>query len=172
MPDSAPRRRPVLQPRSSKAPPYSVEAAGVAKVAGETIPRRHPSAKDGLLTRPDPSVATVYDILCYGAEKHGNADAAGTRRILNTHVETKKTTTTDANGEEHTVEKKWSFYELSDYEYISFVDFKKSALRAGAAMRKLGLEPQDRVEVYGATSLFWFTVAHGMFEMALGEGLF
>lgn len=149
--------RPTLEPRTVKQGPFTVEADGVPHVAGETIPRRHPSAKHALLTRPDPGVATVYDVLTRGARKFGNADALGSRKVLGTHVETKKVRDSQGNS----VDKEWTFYELSDYTYISYVELEQRALSAGAAMRALGLQRNDRVEIYAATSAFWFTAAHG-----------
>ncbi|KAF2119428.1 hypothetical protein BDV96DRAFT_610450 [Lophiotrema nucula] len=155
--------RPDLQPRTVKRGPYTVEADGAPQVAGETIPRRHPSAKHKLLEEPEPGVATVYDILKRSARKFGKANALGSRKVLDTHVETKKI----KNGQGETVEKKWTYYELSDYSYISFLELESRALRAGAAMRKLGLEKNDRIEIYAATSAFWFAVAHGASSQSL-----
>jgi long-chain acyl-CoA synthetase len=149
--------RPVLQPQTIKKGPYTVPAHGALPVTGETLPRRHPSAQHKLLQRPEQGISTVFDILERSAQKFGNADALGSRRVLDTHVETKRT----PDGHGGTVEKEWTFYELSDYTYISFEELRKRALRVGVAMRMLGLRRGDRVEVYGATSAFWFTVAHG-----------
>jgi long-chain acyl-CoA synthetase len=158
-------KRPALQPQTVKKGPYTVPAHGALPVVGETLPRRHPSAQHKLLQHPEQGVETIYDILERSARKFGNADALGSRRVLDTHVETKST----PDGRGGTVEKKWTFSELSDYTYISFEELRKRALRVGAAMRMLGLQRGDRVEVYGATSAFWFTVAHGtLFSLRMG----
>ncbi|OBT61643.1 NRPS-like protein [Pseudogymnoascus sp. 23342-1-I1] len=149
--------RPALEPRTVKQGPFTVEADGVPPVDGEAIPRRHPSAKHELLSQPEPGVATVYDILTRSARKFGNADALGTRKVLGTHVETKKVRDSQGNN----VDKEWTYYELADYTYISFLELEQRALSVGAAMRALGLQRNDRVEIYAATSAFWFTVAHG-----------
>jgi long-chain acyl-CoA synthetase len=146
-----------IQPRVLKQGPYTVEPDGAQKVAGETLPRRHPVAKETLLHEPEAGIATVYDILVRSARKFGDADAVGTRKVLDTHTETKKV----KNGQGELVDKKWTYYELSDYHYISFNELERRALRVGAAMRKAGLKRNDRIEIYAATSAFWFTVAHG-----------
>ncbi|KAH7083786.1 hypothetical protein FB567DRAFT_529921 [Paraphoma chrysanthemicola] len=146
-----------IQPRVLKRGPYTVEVDGAQTVAGETLPRRHPVAKNELLHEPEPGVATVYDILMRSARKFGKSDAVGSRKVLDIHTEIKKV----ANGQGDLLDKKWTYYELSDYHYISFDELKIRALRAGAAMRKAGLKPNDRIEIYAATSAFWFTVAHG-----------
>ncbi|KFY81266.1 hypothetical protein V500_11568 [Pseudogymnoascus sp. VKM F-4518 (FW-2643)] len=155
--DNSLSQRPALEPRTVKQGPFTVEADGVRPVDGETIPRRHPSAKSELLSQPEPGIATVYDILTRGARKFGKADALGSRKVLGTHVETKKVRDSQGN----TVDKDWTYYELADYTYISYLELEQRALQAGAAMRTLGLQRDDRVEIYAATSAFWFTVAHG-----------
>lgn len=150
-------QRPVLEPRTVKQGPFTVEADGVPPVDGETIPRRHPSAKYGLVEQPEEGVATVYDILKRGARKFGSAKALGSRKVIGTHVEIKKARDSEGN----LVDKEWTYYELSDYTYISYLELEQRALRTGAAMRSLGLQRNDRIEIYAATSAFWLTVAHG-----------
>ncbi|KAF2705175.1 long-chain-fatty-acid-CoA ligase 1 [Pleomassaria siparia CBS 279.74] len=155
--------RPVLYPTVTKSGPYTVEAADVTPISGETIPRRHPSARHKLLEQPEPGVATVYDILTRSARKYGKASALGSRKVVKTHVETKQV----HDGQGGMVDKKWTYYELSDYSFISFVELEERALRVGSALRKLGLVKNDRVEVYAATSSFWFTVAHGALSQSM-----
>lgn len=154
---------PSLQPRIIKSGPYTVEVEGVAMVDGETIPRRHPLAKERLHERPEPEVQTVFDILRQAAKKHDHAHALGSRRVLDTHIEIKKTR--DKEGK--LIEKQWTYYELSDYSYLSYVEFEQRALLTGMAMRSLGLSRKDRIEIYAATSAFWFTVAHGAISQSI-----
>lgn len=150
-------QRPALQPRVVKHGPYTVVAHGALPVAGETLPRRHPLAQHELLKHPEQGVATIFDILERGARKFSAANALGSRKVIGTHVKTKDV----SDGRGGMVEKKWTLYELSEYSYISFHELRIRALCVGAAMRGLGLRQGDRVEIYGATSAFWFTVAHG-----------
>jgi long-chain acyl-CoA synthetase len=133
-----------------KKPPFTVEASGYDSVEGETIPRRHPAAKDQLRVRPAPDVATTYDVLKRGAEKFGNAKAVGTRRLIQTHVENKKVKKM-VNGVEQEVDKKWTYFELSEYIYISFVEYERLALQLGCGLKKLGLEKNNKIHLYGAT---------------------
>lgn len=105
---------PSLQPRIIKSGPYTVEVEGVAKVDGETIPHRYPVAKERLHERPEPGVETLFDILRQAAKTHGHAHALGSRRVLDTHTETKQIK--DKEGK--LIEKQWTYYELSDYSYL------------------------------------------------------
>lgn len=142
----------VIYPRISKKPPFSVEAPGYEKKEGETIPRRNPAAKDGLINRPSPEITTVYDVVRRSAEKFGNAKALGTRKIIKTHTETKKIKKV-VDGTEQEVDKKWTYFELSGYGYISFVEYEKLVLSLGAGLRKLGMVKGDKLHLFGATRL-------------------
>ena len=134
----------------SKRGPFSVERSGYTKTEGETIPRTNPVAKDKLVTVPSDDVTTIYENLRRAAEKFGNAKAMGTRKLIKTHTETKKVKKT-VDGKEQEVDKKWTYFELGPYEYLSFVEYEKMALAFGAGLRYLGMKKDDRLHQYGAT---------------------
>jgi long-chain acyl-CoA synthetase len=148
------------QAKTYRSGPYTCEVPNAEKVDGETIPRRNNAAKDGLIMKPHDDVSTLYDILRHSAAKFGNAKAVGARRIVNVHEETKKVKKM-VDGKEQEVDKKWQYFELSPYKYKSFVEFEKMALSAGAGLRSLGFEPQDRMHLFAATSMQWLASAHG-----------
>ncbi|GAB7364835.1 hypothetical protein MBLNU230_g5628t1 [Neophaeotheca triangularis] len=150
----------VPQPKMYKKPPFSVEAPGYSKVEGETIPRRNYRCKDELATRPDPDVGTVYDILRYSSKKYGNAKALGKRKLIKMHEENKKVKKM-VDGQEQEVDKKWTYFELTAYEYMSFVEYEQTALKIGQGFRALGMEKGDRVHLYAATHPYWLATAHG-----------
>lgn len=154
------------QARSSKSGPMTVEAPGFEKVDGETIPRRNAKTKDALKLRPQEDVATLYDVLKYSSAKFGNAKALGMRKILNTHEETKKIKKM-VDGQQQEVDKKWTYFELSDYKYMSFVEFEKQALSLGAGFKKLGMGATDRVHIFAATSSQWLAIAHGALSQSM-----
>ncbi|KAI9046088.1 fatty acid activator Faa4 [Aspergillus affinis] len=145
-----------------KRAPFSYEVPGVEKVDGETAPRRNVRCKDGLITQPDPSVRTVYDIVTYAANKFGNARCIGSRTLLDVHKEKKKVKKI-IDGRETEVEKEWSYFELSPYNFLSFVEFQKHVGTLGAGLKKLGLTKGDKIHLYGATSMNWLSLAHGAF---------
>lgn len=149
-----------IQPRMAKRPPFSIEAPGYEPVPGETIPRRHPHAKDGLILRPAEDVGTTYDVFRRSARVFGNAKAVGTRRLVKTHTENKKVKKV-VDGVEQEVDKKWTYFEMSGYSYKSFVEYEKLALELGAGLRKLGLEKDSKTHLYGATSANWLAMSHG-----------
>ena len=139
-----------LQPRISKKPPFSVEVPGVQAVPGETIPRRLPAAKDGLIVIPVEGVETTYDVFRRSARVFGNAKAVASRRLIKTHEENKKVKKV-IDGVEKEVDKKWTYFEMSPYSYKSFVEYEQMALQLGAGLTKLGLQTGDKIHLYGAT---------------------
>jgi long-chain acyl-CoA synthetase len=64
------------------------------------------------------------------------------------------------DGVEKEVDKKWTYYELSGYEYMSFLDYEKLALDLGAGLAGLGITSSDKIHQYGATSANWLAMSH------------
>ena len=141
----------VIYPHMQGKGPFSIEAKGYKKVEGETIPRVNIAAKNGLITTPSEDVVTVVDILKRSADKFGNAKALGWRDLVRTHQETKKVKKI-IEGKPQEVEKKWTYYELSKYSYMSFIEYERMALQIGAGLRKIGMTAGDRVHLFAATT--------------------
>lgn len=149
-----------LHPRMSGKPPFSVEVPGQQPVEGETPVRRHPAAVSELVSSPGDNISTVYELVRASVERYGNANAMGSRKLLRTHQETKKVKKM-VDGEEREVDKQWTFFELSGFEYITYNEYERLMLQLGAGLRKLGLEKGDRVHIFAATSAHWLAMSHG-----------
>ncbi|KAI0169326.1 long-chain-fatty-acid-CoA ligase [Hypoxylon sp. FL1284] len=141
-------------------PPFMVPAPGSEEVEGETKPYRHFKAKDGLITRPASHIGTTYDILIDSAEKHGDRRAVGSRKLIKTHIETKKVPKV-VDGVKTEVDKQWTYFELSPYSFLTYNEYKTRALRVGAGLRKLSLKPGDILHIFATTSANWLCMAHG-----------
>ena len=140
--------------------PFTVEATGYKPVKGETIPRRHPVAKDKLVTTPSEDVKTIFDIFKRSADTFGDAKALGTRKLVKMHYDTKNIKKI-VDGKEQEVEKKWSYYEMSDYSYISFIEYERIVLQIGSGLRQLGLVKGDRLHLFAATRCVRFAMRRG-----------
>ncbi|KAL7275225.1 long-chain fatty acid-CoA ligase [Rhizina undulata] len=149
-----------LFPCISHKPPFNLQVPNVEKKKGEGIPRRHPSAIDGLKSRPEPDIATTYDIVIRGAKKFEDQDALGSRKLINTHEETKILKRV-IDGVETEVPKKWTYFEMSGYSYISFKQYADQIHTIGAGLRSLGLVKDDRLQIFAATSAKWLAMSHG-----------
>ena len=148
----------VLQPCMRASGPFSVEVPGAKPVPGETRPRRHLTAVDGLVTRPHPSIRTPYDIVRCAARTHGASKCVGAHTLLATHRERKL-----VNG----AHKEQQYFELGPYQYLTFVEFQDHVGVLGSGLRQLGLHRGDNLHLCGATSLPWMSVAHAAFTQSL-----
>ncbi|KAG7118295.1 Acyl-CoA synthetase FUM16 like protein [Verticillium longisporum] len=140
-------------------PPFTIEAPGYEKVEGETLPRRSPKAKDGLRKRPAEDVNTIYDIVKRSARVYPNEPAAGTRKLIKLHKETKKISK-NVDGEVQEVEKEWQFFELSPFSFLTYAELHKYILQLGSGLRKLGLSKGNRLHFYATTHLNWMALSH------------
>jgi long-chain acyl-CoA synthetase len=138
------------QPKPYKTGVVTVEAPGYERVEGETIPRRNAKAKNKLINTPREGINTMHDILKYSSTTFGNARALGSRKLLKTHNEMKKVKKM-VDGKEQEVDKKWQYFELSGYTYMTFVEFEKVSLQLGAGLRKLGLQAGDKMHMFAGT---------------------
>jgi len=50
---------------------------------------------------------------------------------------------------------------------MSFTEYEKLTLSIGAGFRKLGLEKDDRVHIFAATSAHWLATAHGAVSQSM-----
>ncbi|KXH50889.1 AMP-binding enzyme [Colletotrichum salicis] len=140
-------------------PPFSVESPGYERVEGETLPRRHWKAKNGLRTQPHPDVHTVYDIVKRSAQVYPNEPAVGTRKLVHLHKEKKKVPK-NVDGEVIEVEKEWQYFELSRYSYLTYADLLTYINQIGSGLRKLGLSKGSRVHLFATTTANWMAMSH------------
>ncbi|KAK3682457.1 hypothetical protein B0T22DRAFT_284520 [Podospora appendiculata] len=147
-------------------PPFSIDTPGCSPVEGETIPRRHPKALHGLLTRPAPDINTTFDLLKRSADQFGNEPAVGSRKLIKTHKE-KKMVPKAVDGKVVEVEKEWTYFELSDYNFLTYSEYFTSILQVGAGLRKLGLSRGDRVHIFATTSAQWLGMSHACSSQSL-----
>lgn len=138
----------------------TVEAPGFTTANGETIPRRNHKSPNELLWKPHPEVTTVHEVLKYAAKTFGNAKAIGSRKLIQMHKESKMIKKM-VDGQETEVEKKWEYFELGHYTYMTFTEFEKLSLQIGFGLRKLGLNAGDKLHLFAATHPHWLASAHG-----------
>ncbi|CAK7227776.1 long-chain fatty acid-CoA ligase [Sporothrix eucalyptigena] len=147
-------------------PPYTIEVPGAQAVPGETIPRRHPKARNGLLERPAPDVDTVFSLVRSSGTKHASEPAIGSRGFVGIHKEIKKVPKV-VDGEVQQVDKEWAYFELSDYSYTTYGDYYKQILQIGAGLRRLGLNRLDKLHIFASTSPQWMALAHACASQSL-----
>lgn len=157
---------PALYPRMSAKPPFSVEVPGQTPVEGETPVRRHPISKNEIYCKPADNINTTYELVRESVAKYGNAKIMGSRKLVDTHQETKKVKKI-VDGEERQVDKSWTFFELGPYEYMTFNEYEQLMLQVGSGLRKVGLVKEDRVHLFAGTSQNWLAMSHGAASQSL-----
>jgi long-chain acyl-CoA synthetase len=142
-----------LEPRMVRRPPFTVEVSGCPQVEGETIPRRNARSPDKLLSQLEDGISTVFEIIKHSSAKYGDARALGSRKLIKKHNEIKKVKKV-VDGRVQEVDKKWTYFELSGYSYLTFKEYEALVLQIGAGLRNLGLVETDRVHLFASTRYF------------------
>jgi len=115
--------------------------------------------KDQLVTKPFEGIDTVHDVLAYAARTHGTKNALGYRDIVDVHEEEKEVTKI-VGGKEVKEIKKWKYFQLSDYKYLTFIEVKEAVSEVARGLVDIGITEKDIVNVYSATSVNWQLVSH------------
>lgn len=140
-------------------PPFTVDVPGAPDVEGETKPRRHPIARDGLVTRPHPDVDTVFSLVARSADLFAAERCVGSRELVEMHEEVKKVPKI-VDGKKEMVDKKWQYAQLSDYSFVTYGEYYTYLLSIGSGLRKLGVDTGDKVHMFASTSANWLAMAH------------
>jgi long-chain acyl-CoA synthetase len=129
--------------------PGSVEV-GPEPAPGESRARRLRPNEHGLTERPWEGLDTTYDIITYCAKTHAKKDAVGWRDIVD-QIEEEKEVTKVVGGKEVKEKKKWKYFQLSDYKYLSFEQFHAAVNEVARGLLELGIKKEDVFNVYAST---------------------
>lgn len=121
---------------------------------GETAPRRCALSPDKLISEPFEGIGTTYDVIQYAARTHGTRNAVGQRDVIDIHEEIKEVKKV-VDGKETVEKKTWKYFELSEYKYISYVQFKDRIHVLAKALVELGITDRDVWNVYSQT---WYVL--------------
>ncbi|KAG0037033.1 long-chain fatty acid-CoA ligase [Podila clonocystis] len=139
---------------------------GPEDIQGETRIRRSVLSAKRLMSSPSDEVKTLYDVFNHSVNVRGNLNAMGYRKVVKI-VEEEKEITKIVGGEEVKEKKTWKFFKMSGYHWLTYKDAKHVIDSIGCGLRKFGLEPKDKLTVFGATSANWLLVAHGAFTQSM-----
>ena len=125
---------------------------------GETAPRRNYLVKDAAIIRPRGyKCSTVYEFFNECVNKHGkNSNCQGWRDLIKIHTEIKKVEKI-IDGEKKLVDKKWLYYEKSNYKYINFGQLQSIVNYYGKGLIKIGINHSntDKLQIFASTSPHW-----------------
>ncbi|KAG6875507.1 hypothetical protein C0992_003557, partial [Termitomyces sp. T32_za158] len=86
-------------------------------------------------------------------------NALGWRDVISI-VEEEKLVTKVVAGKEVSEKKKWKYFQLSDYKYLSFVEVKEAVSEIARGLVELGVSEEHVVNVYAQTSPSWQLISH------------
>lgn len=130
--------------------PGSVEVGPEPKQGEGRVRRNFLVAEEELAARPMDGMDTVYDVLEYIDRTYGTKNAIGYRDVVDTHVEEKEVTKV-VGGKEVKETKKWSYFELSEFKYLTFAELRKTSDAIGRGLADLGLKKGEIFNIYSAT---------------------
>ncbi|KAF5092745.1 hypothetical protein D0Z03_002715 [Geotrichum reessii] len=129
---------------------------------GETAPRRNIGAKEAPYKYPDnnPEMNTIYSILTWAVKQYPELDAMGWRTLISTH-EKEKIVPKKIDGIIQQVPKKWTYYELSGYQYITYTELLDIVQEYAAGLLAIGVQPKGKeiFHIYAQTSAQWLHTA-------------
>jgi len=131
---------------------YGTGSAEISPSAGpgDGGVRRLAISKDALVTQPADGIETTYDIVSHAARTHGNRNALGWRDIVNI-VEEEKEVTKVVDGVENIEKKKWKYFELSDFKYMTYLDIMTAVSEIGRGLVNLGIPKGEVFNIYAQT---------------------
>ncbi|KAK1225413.1 long-chain fatty acid-CoA ligase [Marasmius sp. AFHP31] len=115
----------------------SVEIAPLAGPNEGGVRRLLAISSAKLISQPFEGINTLYDIIPFAARTHGERKAMGWRNIVGTHEE--EEVKKNVGGEEVTEKKKWKYFELSDYQYINYIELENAVSEVARGLVKLGV---------------------------------
>ncbi|KAG0022777.1 long-chain fatty acid-CoA ligase, partial [Entomortierella chlamydospora] len=139
---------------------------GPTDVQGETRIRRSAISAKRLMSAPSDDIKTLYDVLVHSAKVRPDLNAIGYRKVVKI-VEEEKEVTKIVGGEEVKEKKTWKFFKMSGYHWLTYKDAKQVADSIGCGLRQFGVNPKDKLTVFGATSANWLLLAHGAFTQSI-----
>ncbi|TFK66792.1 acetyl-CoA synthetase-like protein [Pluteus cervinus] len=127
---------------------------------GEGAVRRLAIHSGYLATQPQEGVETVRDLLEVAINEHGPRHVMGWRDIVKIHEEEKEIKK-NVDGKEITEKKKWKYFELSDYKYLTYNELEVAVTEVSRGLVDLGVTQDSTVNLYASTSVSWQLMALG-----------
>lgn len=127
----------------------------------ESAPRRSYRAVKAAWTTPagKPHVTTIYELYKDGIRSYGKHNALGQRKLLKLHEEEREVTKL-VDGEEKKVMKRWQYFEMGPYNFITYNELDKVIDKVAAGLVNIGVRPgKDRFQIFAKTSPEWLEVA-------------
>jgi len=119
---------------------------------GESRVRRLEKTQDRIVTGPLAmgGINTVLDVLNHAGPVHGESNAYGYRDIIDI-VKEQKEVTKIVGGKEVKETKTRRYFHLSDYKYISYLEFKSGVFEVSRGLLQLDIKKGDVFNIFART---------------------
>jgi long-chain acyl-CoA synthetase len=109
---------------------------------------------DKLITQPIEGIDTLPDVVAYAARTYGTKPALGWRDVIQTYEEEREVQKI-VNGQQIPEKKKWKYFQLSDYRYLSYIDVQVAVSELSRALVHLGVNKGHVINIYSQT---WYVL--------------
>ncbi|KAJ3232747.1 long-chain fatty acid-CoA ligase [Chytriomyces hyalinus] len=127
---------------------------------------RRANAVDALTFQPSPDIFTIHDLFVQRGFTRPTLPIFGARKVLNTVVEEKEVAKKLPSGETVTEIKKWTFFELSAFEWMTWSEVQILTAAYASGYRALGMNSGDKLAIYADTSRDWMLNAIASFQQS------
>jgi long-chain acyl-CoA synthetase len=103
-----------------------------------------------LIKKPAENVETLFDVFAHASNKFKDHRGFGYRTLQGT-IKTTKQVTKIVDGQETTVEKVWTYFQLSDYNYYTYREAFDVVKTIGFGLAHLGYMKNDKLQVAAST---------------------
>jgi len=86
----------------------------------------------------------MFDLLAYSVKNRPNQHSLGARQILKVHKEDKEIIK-KVDGVEKKEIKTWNYFELSEYQWMTYKEISSCIKLLGSGLRVLGLEKGQKL---------------------------
>ncbi|KAJ3040367.1 long-chain fatty acid-CoA ligase [Rhizophlyctis rosea] len=143
-------------------PKTQAQFVGEPTATESPVIRNVDALKGDLLNNINGNIFTMYELFNHVAETYPTVNSFGSRTVVR-EIEEEKEIIKVIGGQETKEIKKWKFFELSGYEWLTYAEAKQWTIDIGAGLRKIGLKEQDKLTIFAATSRNWLLTAHACF---------
>ncbi|KAI8318435.1 acetyl-CoA synthetase-like protein [Martensiomyces pterosporus] len=144
---------------------YSIHVPGTGS-KDETPVHRYPAALDSLTACAPPNITTIYQAFQHRLSLNPDKLTLGQRPVLEI-INKDKITTRQVGGKEQETRKRWSYFRLGGYEWMTYREIAKITRNVGAGLVQLGLGADSRVVIYAPTSREWTLCALSCYSQSM-----
>ncbi|PVV05030.1 hypothetical protein BB560_000458 [Smittium megazygosporum] len=116
--------------------------------------RRNVFSCNGLVAPTDTGASNAFDLFSKAVEKYQDKDFLGSRKVINV-FESVKTLSKAEDGKSTTVQKRWKYFELGSYSWLTYKQCYEIVCDLGSGLAKLGCSHDSKMIIHLATCKEW-----------------